>query len=117
MGHDLFDKSRVGKDRLSAAAPKGDEIVTVTRFDLAEASGNDAAAAVDKQDVVAEAFGRFHQVRGEDDRLFLGPEFRQDIDHELDIYGIESRERFVKNEQVGVMKHGRDELDLLLHPL
>src|SRR5687767_11214274 len=50
-------------------------------------------------------------------RLFLCPELAQDIDHELYINRIESGKRLVEDQEIGVMENGRDELDLLLHPL
>src|SRR5690349_20084871 len=72
---------------------------------------------IEQTDVVANLFRDFHLVRRKDDRLARTFEIEHDFFQQLDVDGIESGERFIQNQQVRIVQHRRDELDLLLHAL
>src|SRR6266516_369370 len=101
-----------------AAVEPDDEVVpTACPLDVAERPVNQLLPARDDAQLVAQLFGLFHDVRGEDDRLAAAAQVEHRILHHLRVHGIESRKRLVQDHQLGIVQHGRDELHLLLHPL
>src|SRR5215216_3429701 len=88
-----------------------------TALDLTQTAFKDFLRSIEETNVVADLFGYFHLVRGKDDRLSGTFEIQHDLFQQFDIDRIESRKRFVKDQQIGVVNYRSDELDLLLHPL
>ena len=67
-------------------------------------------------DVVTEFLDALHVVRREDEGCPLGFELEDLPLAELGIDGVKATEGFVEDEELGFVKHRRDELNLLLHP-
>lgn len=72
-------------------------------------------ALVYEGDVVADFFDGGHVVGREDDCGAIVAQTYNFIAKQIGVYGVESREGFVKNEQLGVVQHGYDELHFLSH--
>src|SRR5512135_3247516 len=68
-------------------------------------------------DFVAELLRLLEDVRAEDDRLASGAKLEEEIPHQGDVDRVESGERLVEDQDLGVVHDACDELDLLLHAL
>ena len=84
-------------------------------FDFGKSAAENNPGVVDKGDVVAELFGRGHVVGGEYDGGPFGFEAEDFAFEDVGIDRVEAAEGFVEDEELGVVEHGDDELDLLLH--
>src|SRR6476659_8556743 len=84
---------------------------------VAERPLQDLLRARHQADLVAELLGLLEDVRREDDRLSLLPKLAQVFLDDCGVDRIESRERLVQDQDLRIVDDGRDELDLLLHPL
>ncbi len=109
------DQRAVGEDRVAAGHAKRDPVMPIALLDLSKAAADDLFRLIYQDNVVTEPFGSLHQMRREDDGLFLLAKLAQNIDHELHIDRIEAREGLIKYQKVGVVQHRRDKLYLLLH--
>ena len=77
----------------------------------------DDFGAVDERDVITEFLDALHVVGGEHEGRSLGLEGKDLALEYLSIYGVKATEWLIEDQQAGLMHDGRDELDLLLHPL
>ncbi len=69
---------------------------------------------VDDRDRIAQLLGHLELVRAEDEGLAPVAHLEEGGLEQRDIDRVEPRERLVHQDHVGVVEHGRDELDLLL---
>src|SRR5688500_11271250 len=113
----LCDKRLVAEHIVAAPDPQGDQILAIALLNLAQTSRHHFTSSVDQENVMAKLLCCLHQMRGEDYRFISRLEFSNNIDQELYIYRIEPGEWFVQYQQIGIVQHGRNELDLLLHSL
>ncbi len=74
-------------------------------------------APVDHDQVIADLLGMHHDVGGEDDRCSLPVLLGDEIAQWTHVDGVEAAERLIENEELGLVNHGGDELQLLLHAL
>ena len=72
---------------------------------------------VDQGDAVTDLLDRGHVVRRKEDGVPLVAQFEYLAFEQFGIDGIETAERFVEDEQLGLVDDGDDELHLLLHAL
>ena len=82
--------------------------------DLAQRAADHHAAAVDDRDRLAQGLGDLHLVRREDDGAAAVAELEERLAQEHHVDRVEARERLVHQQDLRVVEHGRDELDLLL---
>src|SRR5450759_4775742 len=66
-------------------------------------------------DRIAQPLGVVHEMRAEDHRLAAVLELDHRVLQRLGVDGIESAERLIEDDEIGVVKQRPDELDLLLH--
>ena len=100
-----------------AAPGRGVELVGIAFLDLAQSAVEHAPAAIDHRDPVAQLFGLIHLVGGQHDEPALALEREDDVLHHPRVDGVESGERLVEDDDLGVVEERRHDLHLLLHPL
>ena len=91
-----------------------DDLVTGRVLDVPRRAGRHEPSVVDDRDRVAELLGHLELMRAEDDGLAPIAHLEEGGLEQGDIDRVESGERFVHQDHVGVVEHGGDELDLLL---
>jgi hypothetical protein len=94
-----------------------DGVGRVAVADVADRVVEDLLPVVDHDDVVAELLGLDHDVRREDDRGALLVLLADQVAEQPHVDRVEPAEGLVEDQQVRLVEHGRDELDLLLHAL
>ena len=82
--------------------------------DLAQRAADHHAPAVDDRDRLAQGLGDLHLVRREDDGAAAVAELEERLAQEHHVDGVEAGERLVHQQDLRVVEHGGDELDLLL---
>ena len=75
------------------------------------------AAADHDHEPITEPFGMLHRMRGEQDRFAVPCQMAEEIFKFALIDRIEPDERFIENDEVGVVCHCRQKLHFLSHTL
>ena len=86
-----------------------------TTFHFCHIAGEHNLRTVDQSDIVTNFFNGRHVVRGKDDRVSGIFQFEDFFFQQFGIYGVESAERFVEDQQLRFVDDGDDELYFLLH--
>src|SRR3989454_1258661 len=117
----LAHEGAVGEDlRRSAQAPvePDDEMVSaVCPLDVRQHAVHELPPPRDDAQLLAQLLGLLHVMGREQDGLPAMAHVEHRVLHHLSVHRIESRERFVENQEVRVVEHRRNELHFLLHPL
>src|SRR5579859_244432 len=92
-------------------------VFTVGLFNFTQVAMEHVSTLMDEADGIAHHLHLLHAVRGEDDGGALGAQFQHDVFYQDGVDGIEAGERFVQNQERGLVNHGGDELNFLLHAL
>src|SRR5690554_5564908 len=93
------------------------DIVLIGLLYVREPTFEDHLGIVYQCDVLAEFLHGFHAVGGEDNSRPPIPQPQDLILDDVRVYGIETTERFIKNDQLGLVQDRHYELYLLSHPL
>jgi len=83
-------------------------------FDIARRPGHHDPPVIDDRDGVAQLFGLIELVGAEDECLATIAQLEEGTLEESDVDRVQAAERLVHEQDIGVVQHGRDELDLLL---
>ena len=89
----------------------------MVRPDLFDCRVEHLLPVVDHHDALAHLLGLEHHVRAEDDRAALLVLLDHELLEQTEVYGVETAIGLVQDQQLGLVQHGGDELDLLLHAL
>ena len=89
----------------------------VLRADLRNRLVEHLRALIDHHDSVTECLGLRHHVRGKNDRSAALVLSQDQVTQQTHVHRIEPAERFVEDEQIRLVQHAGEELDLLLHAL
>src|SRR3989441_636717 len=115
LRHELSVREDLARVPL-AAIERDDHVLAPMRvLDFGERAIDELLAARDDAEPVTELFRMLHDVGGEEDGLAAPPVVDDGIAEHLRVHGIESRERFIENDEIGIVQDGGNELHLLLH--
>src|SRR5690606_24056372 len=103
--------------RTPVGEPQRDVLAAMLALDLRERAVGQLRAPPADAHVVADALRMLDDVRAEDDRAALRLQLRDDLAQDALVDRIETTERLVQDDDLGVVQDRADELDLLLHPL
>src|SRR4026209_1158158 len=117
MAHQFADERRIIEHAVATFETYRNRVASKAALHFAQTAFQHFLRAIKQTDVVANPFGNLHLVRGEDDRLAGSFEFENDIFQQLNVDWVGTGKRFVENQQVWIVKHGGQKLDLLLHSL
>src|SRR6185295_8598635 len=114
MTHELTDERRIVQHAVATFATHGHRIPSKAALDLTQTSFKHFLRSIEQTDVVADLLRHFHLVRREDDRFAGAFEIEHDLFQQFNVDWIETGERLVEDQQIGIVNYGSDELDLLL---
>src|ERR1700752_2310804 len=106
MSHDFAHEGWIVQHAVATLTTHCHGVASEAALDLAQTSFKYLLRAIEKTDVVADLFRNFHLVRGKDDRLSGTFEIEHDFLQQLNVDWIETREWFVKDQQVRIVNHG-----------
>src|SRR5689334_12909597 len=115
MTHDFSDERGIVQHTVAAHRAHRDGVTAEAALDLAQTAVENFLRTIEQTDVVTDLFRNFHLVRREDDRLSRALQIEHDLFQDFGVDGIESGKRLVEYQQIGVVQHRREELNLLLH--
>src|SRR6185312_12546367 len=92
-----------------------DVVAAVLLLDARDRAVEHLSAARDDAHRIAEAFGVFHHVRGENHRLTALLEVDDRVLQGLRVDRVAAAQRFVEDHEFGIVEQGADELHFLLH--
>src|SRR5262249_34611557 len=101
----------------AAAMFDHDRVAAVPRLDVLEWTAEDRAAMMDEADRFTHCLDLLHAVRRKDHGRAPGALLEDQFLQQTRIDRIETAERLVEHDELGLVNDGRRELHLLLHPL
>src|SRR5215213_1242721 len=115
MTHEFTDERGIVQHAVATFATYRHRVPSKAALDLSQTSCEHFPGSIEQADVIADLFSHFHLVRREDDRFTGTFEVEHDLFQQFDVDRIETGERLVEDQQIGIVNHSTDELDLLLH--
>jgi len=92
-------------------------MLPVGLLDLGQVAVQDAPSLIDQEDPIAQLLDQVHPMRREQNGRTVVLQFGDHSTQHVLIHRIEPRERFVEDDEVGLVEDRRGELHLLLHSL